>query len=104
MDARSLFDLQETLRQLDTRSRGDDADGVWAENWAIVQAFLTVTTQWRVAAIGGGLVPGRLIVMGFDYAGVCAGLHAAGIAATPELWRGLRIMEEAAAAALNEGS
>lgn len=42
--------------------------------------------------------------IGLDYAGVRAGLRAEGIAITRELWTGLRFMEAAAAAALNESN
>lgn len=42
-----------------------------------------------------------LVFLGLDYAGARIGIEAAGIAITPELWAGLRIMERAAARALN---
>ncbi len=44
----------------------------------------------------------RCHVVGLDYAGVKCGLDAAGIALTPELFFGLRIMEDEARAVLNE--
>ena len=71
---------------------------VWAENWDALEAFLFVSTQWR--AIGSGM-SGAVIYQGFDYAGVAAGLAAAGIDASRALWSGLRIMEAAARDALN---
>ncbi len=107
MDAHSLAELQATLRQMATRSAASDGqgDGVWPENWPTVKAFLAVTTQWRVVSIGGGgFAPTMPRVLGFDYSGVRAGLDAGGFAVTPEIWRGLQIMEEAATAALNEVS
>lgn len=79
-----------------TLARPEEYAGVWPENWPIVKAFFAVATQWRVA---GGM---GLVVLGLDYAGVRAGLDAAGIAVTPDLWAGLRIMEAEACAALNE--
>ncbi len=78
------------------------AGGVWPENMAAVEAFLAVATQWRTAAIGG-LSGGRIVFIGLDYAGAAAGLAAAGIETSPGLWRDVRIMEQAALAALNEG-
>jgi hypothetical protein len=64
----------------------------------VVHAFVTVASQWRVVATPLG----ELLYLGLDYAGVSAGLAAESIAVTPELWRGLRIMEAAARDALNE--
>ena len=77
-------------------------DGLWPENVAIVAAFLAAATQWRVASTGGGMVPAQLRVIGFDYAGARVGIEAAGIAITPELWAGLRVMEAEAVRVLNE--
>lgn len=88
-----------SLRQ---RLDGGGGQGVWAENAAIVAAFLAVSSQWRTAAIGGGLAPGRLCYLGLDYAAALAGLAAAGVTVTPELWAGVRLMEAEAARALNE--
>jgi hypothetical protein len=76
--------------------------GVWADNVAIVEAFLGVTTQWRAMPLGGGFVAARIVYLGLDYAAATAGLAAAGITVTPELWAGVRIMEAAACARLNE--
>lgn len=76
-------------------------DGVWRGNAEIVELFLLVATQWRVVnvpAARGGL---RAHAIGLDYAAVAAGLAGAGVRATPELWRGLMIMEAAARDALN---
>jgi hypothetical protein len=95
----ALADLGETLQ---VQSRADEGCDVWLENWPIVQAFLTVATQWRVAAIGGGFAPSMLVFVGLDYASVRVALDALAIEVTPELWRGLRIMEAEACAALNE--
>lgn len=76
--------------------------GVWPEHAPIVTAFAIVCTQWRIVPIGGGLAPSRLLFLGLDYTAARAGLDAAGIAVTPELWRGLRIMEDEATRAQNE--
>lgn len=80
---------------------GGEHRGIWPDNAAIVAAFLAVATQWRLAPVGGGLAPGRLIAVGLDYAGVRAGLAAAGIALSPAQWRGLQVMEDEALRALN---
>lgn len=74
---------------------------VWQANWDTVNAFVSVCTQWRTVAIGGGMEAARVYWSGLDYAGVAAGLAGAGIAATPEIWAGLRIMEGAARNTLN---
>ncbi len=75
--------------------------GVWPENVSIVEAFLSVATQWRVSTAGGGFVPSRLIYRGLDYGAVRASLDAEAISVTPELWRGLRAMEVAAVTEMN---
>lgn len=67
----------------------------------MVSAFLSVETQWRTVAIGGGFAPSRLLWLGLDYTAVRAGLEAEGFAVTPELWRDLRLMEAAALSELN---
>jgi len=111
MDAAALADLQATLQAMDARALPEDGDGVWPENWDIVCAFLEVASQWRVTAVGGGgfagmggaaIAPVMPMFIGLDYSAVRVGLDALGIAVTPDLWRGLLIMENAACAALNE--
>ncbi|MBI1201495.1 MAG: hypothetical protein GC182_03185 [Rhodopseudomonas sp.] len=62
---------------------------------------MAAETQWRVASIAGGMMPGRLIYLGLDYAGARAGIEAAGIELTPDIWSGVRVMEAAAREALN---
>ena len=79
------------------------AEDVWRENWPIVEAFLAAATQWRVAALAGEEA-GRLFFIGLDYAGALPGIAAAGIAMTPEIFEGLRIMEAAARDAINEAA
>jgi hypothetical protein len=76
-------------------------EGVWPEHAAIVTAFLACATQWRVTAVGGGFAPARLLWIGLDYASARAGMEAAGIAITPKLWSGVRLMEAEARDALN---
>lgn len=52
--------------------------------------------------MSGGLGAGRLVYLGLDYAGARAGLDAAGIDITPDLWAGLQTMEVAAIEELNQ--
>jgi Phage related hypothetical protein (DUF1799) len=108
MDAASLADLRSSLTAPIART---DDEGVWPENAPIVQAFFEICTQWRTVSVGGGGFAGMggasLMhtfphFVGLDYGAVRAGLNAAGIEVTPDLWRGLRIMEAAALIALNE--
>jgi len=70
---------------------------VWRRNWDILLAFLSVSTQWRAIATASGAV----YWMGLDYVAARADLDAEGIAVTPRLWRGIKIMERAARDALN---
>lgn len=98
MDAVSIANLRAALEIPEAEAVVD----VWPENWDIVCAFVAVATQWRTAAIGGGFSAPALIHIGLDYASVRVALDAEGIAVTAGLWRGLRVMEAAAKAALNE--
>lgn len=98
MDAKSIAHLRAAM-QIPTE---DDETGIWPENSDTVAAFLAVSTQWRVVAIGGGFSAPALIYIGLDYAAVRVALDAEAIPVTPVLWRGLRVMESAACAALNE--
>ncbi len=91
-DAASAERLTERLR-----SNGELQDGVWPDNVETVHAFLIAATQWRVAGTMTGLH-----FIGLDYAAVRVALDAEGVAVTPALWRGLRTMEAAAIAGLNE--
>ncbi|MEX0971528.1 MAG: DUF1799 domain-containing protein [Paracoccaceae bacterium] len=70
--------------------------GVWPQNFKIVRAFVAITSQWRVVGSMDGLM-----FLGLDYAGVRAGLKAARIKLSPDEWGQLRLMENAAVAALN---
>jgi len=75
----------------------DEGDGVWPRNAAAVRAFLAVARQWRTVASGMG----GARFLGLDYAAAKAGLDLAGIEVGPELWAEVRVIEAAAAAALN---
>lgn len=66
----------------------------------IVDAFLTVATQWRTTS----LADGRVLWHGLDYAGVDVALDRAEITVTPAQWLGLGVMERAAAHVLNGGT
>lgn len=66
-----------------------------------MEAFLFVSTQWRVVQQDGGMAPGRTLYLGLDYTAVAAGLAGAELPASPETWRGLRLMEAAARNVLN---
>lgn len=102
LDAQSLAELREAIAAGGTIAEDDEFSRIWPDNVATVEAFLAVATQWRVVACGGGLAPTVPIYIALDYCAVRTGLDAENIVVTPELWRGLRVMESAAAAALNE--
>lgn len=86
--------LADVLRDSNEQESGF---GVWRQNWTIVLAFLSVSSQWR--AVGHGL--GGVYWMGLDYAGARAGLVGAGFTLSVGEWNGLRTMERAARDALN---
>lgn len=98
MDAGSIAALRTVLGV----TPDDGTCEVWASNWPVVEAFLAVSSQWRVTSIGGGMAPVLPVYVGLDYSAARVGLDAAGIEVTPVLWSGLRVMEAAACAALNE--
>lgn len=111
MDSASVARLQAALNADAARSakRTGEYDGLWPEHVPIVTAFLLVSSQWRVASIGsgvlssaGGFSSSRLIFIGLDYAAVRIALDAEGIDVTRDLWRGIRTMEFAAIEVLNE--
>ncbi|MGW1423663.1 DUF1799 domain-containing protein [Bradyrhizobium manausense] len=113
MDAASLSNLRHALGQAQAPVGADaEYEGLWREHVPVVDAFMAVCRQWRTVSAGGGgvispmggaVAPSRPLFIGLDYAAVRAGLEAEAIEVTPELWRGLRVMEDAACAALNEG-
>lgn len=63
----------------------------------IVRAFQAVSNQWQIVPLGGG----RLYWQGLDYARARAGLKQAKIKLNAAQWSWLRVMESAAASALN---
>ncbi len=108
MDAEQLANLAGALNP-----PAATGGGIWPENVAIVCAFLAVSTQWRTVPRGGGgfaspfggaVAPIAPMFIGLDYAAARAGLDGDGIIVTPELWRGLRVMEAEACSVLNEVS
>lgn len=124
MDAASLANLQSAISDgasipaaegdpfAKLWSRENAFDGIWPEHVSIVTAFLAVCSQWRVSPVSQGgmmtpasgmIAPTAPLFIGLDYASVRVGLDAELIDVTPTLWRGLRVMEAEACAALNEG-
>lgn len=75
---------------------GEDEEGLWPCHVAVANAFIAVTTQWRMVGTMSGV-----LVTGLDYAGAKAGLEAAGITLTPRAWEDLRVMEIAACEEMN---
>lgn len=72
------------------------ADGLFEEHLAPLNAFLAVDTQWRTAPYGW-----KAAVTGLDYAAAEAGLRIARIELSPREWADFRVIEAAAMAALN---
>lgn len=112
MDAASLANLREALGAAQALGGEDgEYEGLWREHVPVVDAFLAVCRQWRTVPAGGGgvispmggaIAPVVPLFIGLDYAAVRVGLDAELIEVTPDLWRGLRVMEDAACAELNE--
>ncbi|MFC3442546.1 DUF1799 domain-containing protein [Sphingobium rhizovicinum] len=70
---------------------------VWPQNMPIVTAFLAISNQWDVIPMASG----QMYFQGLDYSRVRAGLKQARIKLNPVQWDWLRVMENAAGAALN---
>jgi hypothetical protein len=110
MDGQSLANLRLAL-DAPAAIDGEEFDGIWPENAPTAEAFYAVCTQWRVvpiggsgfaSAFGGSVAPTTPFFVGLDYTAARTGLDAEGFDVTPELWRGLRVMENAACAVLNK--
>jgi hypothetical protein len=69
---------------------GDGNFPVLPENWPVVELFLAVQTQWRMAPMGG--------VLGLDYSAVDVAIRRGGHADDAETFAGLQVMERAAVA------
>ena len=95
-------DLEEDCRVLGldpgTIPKGAQEDeGVWPQHVPAVRAFLTVAGQWRT--VPHGLDGVRYL--GLDYGAAKAGFDLSGLEVGPDLWAEVRVIEAAAAAALN---
>jgi Phage related hypothetical protein (DUF1799) len=90
MSEEEIAEISETL------TPGLHGDGIWPDNVEIVEAFLAAASQWRAVGTNVGL-----IFLGLDYAAARVGIELAGIAVTPELWAGVRLMEAEARYTLN---
>lgn len=73
---------------------------MWRINWATVEAFLAIATQWDQLV----LPDGRVLWTGLDYARARAGWKNAGLTVPPATWRGVQAMEREAARVLNGGA
>lgn len=73
----------------------DDEVGVWPDNWAAVDVFIAMRTQWRVGANGA---------TGLDYTALEAVMRLHGIKRRErdDVFAAARIMESAALAAMRE--
>lgn len=64
---------------------------VWEENFEVVRAFSAVQTQWSQGFAGP---------VGLDYTRVRDGLVLAGVEVTPDVFKGLQLMESVVLATL----
>ena len=71
----------------------EDDFEVWKENWAAVELFLRVQTQWRTS-VGG--------VTGLDYASVISTAKLYSVEDLPSVLEDLQVMEVTAMADLNK--
>ena len=72
----------------------DEDFAVFPQNWDTTQLFLSVSTQWRVAAGGA--------VLGLDYSAVDVAIQRLDLELTPDHFRGLQQMESAAMTEINK--
>jgi hypothetical protein len=79
----------------DLPSGPDDDFGVWPENWAAVEMFLRVQTQWRTT-MGG--------VLGLDYGALAWVFKLYAVEDDRSMLEDLQVMEAAAMAVLSERS
>jgi ABC-type thiamine transport system substrate-binding protein len=79
----------------DLPSGPDDDFGVWPENWAAVEMFLRVQTQWRTT-MGG--------VLGLDYGALAWVFKLYAVEDERSMLEDLQVMEAAAMAVLSERS
>lgn len=71
---------------------GTSDEGIWVEHLDAFNAFLAVSSQWRV---GGNQF------LGLDYSAVKAGFEFAGIALSSSDWADFRLIEAGAREELN---
>jgi len=88
------WDASDDVKAAYSQSQEQDEFEVWPENWDTVQLFLLVQTQWRTGSMGG--------VIGLDYTAIDSAVRFAEMDVTPEMFKGLRVMESSAVNALNE--
>lgn len=75
----------------------DNEKGIWREHWPALQAYLAISTQWRMVA---DFNTGPRAI-GLDYAAAEVGLKFAGIEMTPDLWSDVKLIEIGARSAMN---
>lgn len=88
------WDASDDVKAAYSQAQEQDEFEVWPENWDTVQLFLLVQTQWRTGSMGG--------VIGLDYTAIDSAVRFAEMDVTPEMFKGLRVMESSAVNALNE--
>ncbi len=70
---------------------------VWPANMPVLEAFLTVSSQWRTVP----LQDGRIHYIALDHGACRASLDLSGIVVSADVWAGVRVMEAAAKRVLN---
>jgi hypothetical protein len=81
----------------------EDDVRLWHHHIKAFEALKAAATQWRVVLVATPAGLGTR-VLGLDYAGVKVALDMSGITLSPDEFRQLCVLEDAAAAAMTEAS
>ena len=80
-----------------TQFQGPDDGGLWEVHIPALNAFLTVSSQWRILVRQDG----TYAHLGLDYTAARMGFRLAGLKVPPDLWADVQMIEAGAIAALN---
>jgi hypothetical protein len=77
---------------------------VYPENWAALNVFLAMSTQWRTAIVAGAFGGGGVIMVGMEYTAIEPVCRLMGVRKREraDVFARLRVMEEAALAVAAE--
>lgn len=93
-DLRAFGAPDDVIAELETAQRQEDFE-VWPENWAYVEMFLRMQTQWRTSMSG---------IIGLDYCAAKFMFDVYGVEDHKGMMDALMIIERVALELLNKGS